>query len=301
MRLRKKTVIRSAMLAAALFTATHSHANPAEDLGYELTWHDEFDGDALNTEAWAFRGDAKHRSVQLTENVQIADGVLTLRLSPLDEPIRGKHNTGAGIVTKERFHYGYYEVRAKLGDGRDDDNDGTTDEGWHHAFWAMFADVSEAEQGEPIVTTTYPPERRTEIDCYENAGPNYGKFTQHIIIWKPDGKEFGRRPKPHGDVVKPAGHDGKPFDPAAWNTYSFLWTAEGVQFYVNGEKTVYGEYPADQFTHDRLNVWLTAISANWCDKDPETSLAVYDYFRYYTPPSTGEAPEAAPEKPRQQR
>lgn len=251
--------------------------------GYKLAFEEAFDGDEIDQSVWAIRGDAKHRSVQLKENLLVQDGVLTLKLTELSEPIQGKRYAGAGLVTLQRFHYGYYEVRAQLGDGRDDDNDGKVDEGWHHAFWAMYADVKPSSEGDNIVTTTYPPERRTEIDCYENSGPNFDRFTQHIIIWKPDGKEFGRRPSPPKDKVRPANKLNEAFDPTAWNTYAFLWTPEGVQFYVNGKETVFGEYPADQFTHDHINVWLTAISANWCDKDPEESHAKYDYFRFYQP------------------
>ena len=76
-------------------------------------------------------------------------------------------------------------------------------------------------------------------------------------------------------------HGGKPFNATEWNTYAFEWTPEGVQFFVNGRKTVFGSYPADEFEHDRINVWLTAIAANWCDEDPEQSMAEYDYFRFY--------------------
>ena len=253
--------------------------------GYALAWTDEFNGDGLDLERWAYRADAKHQSIQRSENIRVADGVLRLDLTPLETPIRGMKNAGAGIVTLERFHYGYYEVRARLGDGIDHDNDGKVDEGWHHSFWAMYAKPMPDADPPGSITTTYPDERRTEIDCYENADGGadaYNGFTQHIIIWKPDGKEFGRRPRPPADHVKPGqGPDGESFDASAWNTYAFEWTREGVQFFVNGRKTVFGSYPAEEFEHDRINVWLTAIAAEWCDKDPEQSMAEYDYFRFY--------------------
>ncbi|EMI51943.1 glycoside hydrolase family 16 [Rhodopirellula sallentina SM41] len=255
--------------------------------GYQLSFSEEFDGDQLDLNRWAYRADAKHRSIQRAENIHVADGSLRLHLTPLEKRIQGKANAGAGIVTLERFHYGYYEVRARLGDGIDHDQDGQVDEGWHHAFWAMFAKPMANADPPGSILTTYPPERRTEIDCYENADGKggYNRFTQHVIIWKPNGKEHGRRPKPPTDHVEPQRRAGKSFDATKWNTYAFEWTAQGVQFFVNGEPTVYGEYPVEEFEHDRLNVWLTAIAANWCDKDPELSRAEYDYFRYYAPSS----------------
>ena len=40
---------------------------------------------------------------------------------------RGKQYTGGGIISRERFHYGYYEARAKMFGGA----------GWHESIWAM--------------------------------------------------------------------------------------------------------------------------------------------------------------------
>lgn len=276
---RWKAVQIAAVLAA--FSAV-SQAGPPE--GYTLTYAEEFDSDQLDLSKWAYRADAKHRSVQRAENISIKDGVLRLDLMPLESPIQGKNNAGAGIVTLERFHYGYYEVRARLGDGVDDDNDGKVDEGWHHAFWAMYAKPMPDANPPGSITTTYPDERRTEIDCYENSDKQgYNTFTQHIIIWKPGNKKKApRSPKPPADHVTPGATDGRKFEASEWNTYGFEWTEQGVQFFVNGEKTVFGPYPPSENEHDRINVWLTAIAANWCDKHPEKSMAEYDYFRFYS-------------------
>jgi beta-glucanase (GH16 family) len=60
-----------------------------------------------------------------------------------------------------------------------------------------------------------------------------------------------------------------------------LWTEKEIRFFVDGELTRTAEYPEDQFTHDQVNVWLTAISANWNRPDQEKSQAQYDYFRFY--------------------
>jgi len=274
-------ILMTASVSSGMAKEKQVKANPPA--GYKLSFSDEFNGDTLDLNKWAFRADAKHRSIQRAENISVANGVLKLNLTPLKKPIKGKKNAGAGIVTIERFHYGYYEVRSKLGDGIDHDKDGVVDEGWHHAFWAMYAKPMPDAEPPGSIATTYPKERRTEIDCYENAdGKN--TFQQHIIIWKPNGKSFGRRPNRNKDLVTPKkGLDGGKFEASKWNTYAFEWTKEGVQFFVNGQKTLFGKYPADEFEHDRINVWLTAIAANWCNKNPEQSMAEYDYFRYYEP------------------
>ena len=241
--------------------------------GYELFFSDEFDGDSLDTDKWYYRTDAKHRSVQQIENVAVEDGALVLNLTLLPQKVRGKKAAGAGIVSREQFRYGYFEVRAQLGDGSDDDGDGRVDQGWHHAFWAMAA-VGD-ENGH--VDTTYPGIRRTEIDCYENASDDLRRFTQHIIVWKADGKEWGRLPKPPSDETDM----GDDFRPEQWHTYAYEWTPEHVKFYVDGELKHTAIYPADRFEHDMVNLWLTAISANWNTANQEPSVARYDYIRAY--------------------
>jgi beta-glucanase (GH16 family) len=248
-------------------------------LGYALVWHDEFDGTQIDTATWAFRTDVKHRSVQLRENVGQKAGILKLNLHQLTTALQGKMATGAGIISKKTFKYGYYEVKSRLGDAKDDDKDGKTDEGWHHAFWAMAASID--AKGE--VNTTYPPSRRTEIDCYENASTHkheaensIHKFTQHIIIWKADGKEYGRVPKTPADIIAIPN-----FNAHEWHTYGFEWTEKAVTFYVDGKITHVADYPATQFEHDSLNIWITAMAADWTGKDQENSSAEYDYVRFY--------------------
>ncbi len=250
--------------------------------GYKMVWNDEFDGEKLDVTKWAYRTDNKHRSIQRKENIEIKDGALVLNLKVFKEPVEGKLASGAGIVTQRRFKYGYYEVRAKLGDGIDDDNDGRKDEGWHHSFWAMAASV-DTEKNE--VNTTYPGIRRTEIDCYENPTEHkwdkhqfgLNNFTQHIIVWKEDGKEWGRLPKQPGDLTQM----GDDFNASDWHVYGFEWTEDVVNFYVDGKLTKVAEYPKDKFVHDDINVWLTAIATNWNKPDQEQSQAQYDYFRFY--------------------
>ena len=257
---------------ALLGFASIGLADPPE--GYRLVWSDEFDGDSLNTSAWAYREDNKHRSLQRRENVTLGDGRMKLTLRVLDEPVEGKRASGGGIISRERFHYGYYEVRARLGVA------GEPQRGWHHSFWAQAAEITE----EGTVSTTYPGIRRTEIDCFENASEhrhdkaqaNISRFTQHVIVWNESGRESERLPKPPADLTAIEG-----FEPSDWHTYAFLWTEEGVTFYVDGAETHFADYPASRYEHDRINLWLTAISANWNSADPLPSSAEYDYIRVY--------------------
>ncbi len=98
-----------------------------------------------------------------------------------------------------------------------------------------------------------------------------------MIVWNADGKEWGRLPHPPGDITEIDG-----FDANEWHTYGFEWTEKEINFYVDEKVTKVADYPVDKFEHDMINVWLTAISANWCTPNAQDSRAEYDYFRYYT-------------------
>ncbi len=241
---------------------------------FVLAFSDEFDGKKIDEDKWFYRTDNKHRSVQLKENVEIGGGMLTLRLRALETPIKGKKASGAGIISRERFVHGYYEVRAALGDDTDDDKDGKGDEGWHHAFWLMAADPAK----DTTVATTQPSSRRTEIDVYESVSEKQDSFVQHIIIWKPDGKERGRLPKPPGDVFRQKG-----FKKSDFHTYGCLYTPEKVVFFVDGKESHSTPYPIGKFEHDPMNIWITAISANWNTDGADPSIARYDYVRFFKP------------------
>lgn len=238
---------------------------------YQLTWNDEFNGNQLDESSWWYRADEKQQSIQLPSNVEVDNGELVLTLTPLATPINGFDAAGAGIISQQRFHYGYYETRGKLGDGFNDDFDSATDEGWHHAFWAMAAEADENGH----VLTTFPSFRRTEIDGFENGSSvNLGRMSQHVLVWNDQGQITHRLPSSDITFNPP----GTEFD---WHTYGFEWTPQEVRFYVDDVLTKTAVYPADQFEHDQINLWLTAISTNAESSDQELSEARYDYFRFY--------------------
>ena len=243
--------------------------------GYQLTWQDEFNGNSLDTTEWLYRADEKHQSIQLPSNVEVSGGNLILNLTPLATPINGFDSAGAGVITRDRFRYGYYETRSRLGDGINDDGDGLVDEGWHHAFWAQLAE--EAPGG--TVSTTFPSIRRTEIDGYENDSTNLNRMTQHVLPWSEQGQIITRIPA--DDVTEFA-----PGTQSDWHTHGFEWTPNQVRFYVDDVLTKVADYSYDSWEHTDVNLWLTAISANWSDSDQELSEARYDYFRFYSPSDT---------------
>ncbi len=257
--------------------------------GYTLSWSDEFSGTTLDTSKWFYRADAKHQSVQLPKNVSVADGHLVLTLKPEPAGIVAEGDTyyasGAGVISKQDFHYGYYETRAKLGDGVNDDSDAKTDEGWWHAYWAINAEEDPNRPG--TVNTSFIKSRRTEIDAFENPSSDLSAYSQHVIPWTSKHEYF---PNSGPNYTKlPADDYRRPwpnYNVGGWNTHGFLWTKDRVEFYVNGQHQQTAIYPDSNpdYIHDFVNIWLTAISHKIEDPHQELSQARYDYFRYYAPP-----------------
>ena len=83
--------------------------------GYKLVWADEFNDGKLDTNKWDFRTDSKMWSTQKPENVSVRDGKILLAVKK--EEAGDKHYTGAGVISKQAFKYGYYESRFKLPPG----------------------------------------------------------------------------------------------------------------------------------------------------------------------------------------
>ena len=102
------------LLAASVFPSSTAIAEPpkAPLAGYRLAWAEEFDGDVLDKAKWTYRTDSKHLSTQKPENVSVQNGLLHLQLKK--EAAGGKKYTGAGIISREAFKYGYFEARLKM-------------------------------------------------------------------------------------------------------------------------------------------------------------------------------------------
>src|SRR3954462_11586565 len=130
------------LLTGFVVLAQNKPAGSFPPAGYKLKFLDTFDGSELASSKWMYRKDVKASSSQIPQNVTVENGNLVLWMRKGED--RGKKYTGSGVITKEHFHYGYFEARAKLFGGA----------GWHESIWAMAVGDG---------STTYPPNIRTEI------------------------------------------------------------------------------------------------------------------------------------------
>src|SRR5579875_3049307 len=227
-----------AMLCAAVSMAVVAEAQSKPDgsfppPGYKLKFLDTFNGSALDTSKWMYRTDVKASSSQIPQNVQVENGNLVLWMRKGED--RGKQYTGSGVITKEHFHYGYFEARAKLFGGA----------GWHESIWAMA--VSDG-------STTYPPNIRTEIDGLEFDSDTTWKGRMGLIIWQGPSHSQNHSCTP-GVSRGPLGVDAS----SGFHTYGFEYLEQEVKYYLDGDLRCVLKYPLSEGKHDFINLWLTAI------------------------------------------
>lgn len=228
--------------------------------GYTLQWSDEFDGLKLDTTRWMYRTDVKMESSQRAENISVAGGHLVIHLKK--EQHRGKEYTGGGVISRERFRYGYYEARVKMHGAP----------GWHQSVWAMYAGDG---------STTYPEQMRTEIDGMEFDSDVVWKGHMGLIKWRGPGKNSSLTCSP-GVYRGALGFDAS----ADFHNYGFEWTPKEVKFYLDGDLRCVLPYPPEDGEHDMINFWLTAIAyekaAGKVDQSRLPGRMIVDRAAFYT-------------------
>jgi Glycosyl hydrolases family 16 len=224
---------------------------------YVLEWTDHFDAPALNTTKWSYRTDIKAKSAQLPPNVSL-DGHGHMVIALRRQSFGGQQFTGGGIVSKAAFRYGYFQVKAKT----------TTNPGWHSSFWLFAGNGS----------TTYAPGGLTEIDDFEIDSTHPETISMGRLQWSNARAIASQRCNAH-------------FQPgystaAAFHAYGLEWTEQQISYYLDGAKICSQDYPPTQYTHDPLNIWLTAIgfSPDIAVTDPSSGVSFADaayYIRDY--------------------
>lgn len=245
----------SRTLAAALLSLTATAvAQPRSSSvppGYELLWADEFNAAALDRDAWLHRTTRRGNvSVCRPENVVVTGGQLRIDLKR--ERFDGVPLTCGGVITRQKYKYGYFEVSAKLDGGA----------GWHEAFWTTATtdfDLSEQERARP----------RIEIDVFEHyAAHDPSKFTYGVIEWHPQKGSVCR------EVVDTE------FDLSTdYFVYGFEFTPDFIAFYFNGE--MLNVFDVRTVAHNLHHAWLSCIGTT-CSDATTAGACYFDYFRVYT-------------------
>jgi beta-glucanase (GH16 family) len=223
---------------------------------YQLLFNDDFSAPTVDTTKWNFRSDGKHWSQQVAKNVVQKNGNLELQLKKETSGIYSY--TGAGLISKAGFDYGYYESRIKLPPG----------DGWHSAFWLMTHDGSGG---------TGPSQTKLEVDILENDSRiNYG-YLVDLHKWYDPYINFGGKYIP----AEPLKTD--------YQTFGCLFDIDSVFYFYNGalvdKRSLIG------LETSKMNIWLTCIASflggtTAVDDSKLPSAMLVDYVRFYGLPPT---------------
>ena len=241
--------IAVAGLTAAL-TPGAALADPPSAL-YGLAWEETFSGSSVDTSRWNFRTDVRALSAQLAANAVIDNGQLSLLMK--QENVSGKSYTGGGVISKQLFGYGYFEVRAK----------NTTNTGWHNSFWMMRGDGS--------ASFNYAGVRFLEIDQAEIETADQTHLPSGIHGWNGTAHIFDQRCPVYSPGVNLT---------AAYHTYGADWREGAIDFYFDGVKYCTIAYSTTQYRQDPINIWLTAI-AYQAPVSVGGTPQYYDTVRFY--------------------
>lgn len=204
-------------LGCVFFDTPMTPSGPELDLtGYNLVFEDEFEGDALNTDLWAFRAEGARRGgFNDRSQVWVEDGKLFLQAEHKEDGTFGPGWYAGMLRTHEEFLYGYYEISCVSARGG----------GFWSAFWLNSRGMTSAEASAGGVGGA-------ELDIFEAF--NYRDRTGQ------DSVSLNIHVGGYGDGLTSRGlgnYNGKNIY-HEMNTYGMLWTPEEYIFYINGVEAV---------------------------------------------------------------
>jgi len=236
-----------------------------------LSWSDEFDGTAVNTDFWTFETGATgwgNNELQnyTTQNTSFVDGKLIITAKKINEDTAVGSYTSSRLVTKgkKEFKYGKMEISAKLPSGT----------GIWPAIWMMGGNISSA--GWPACG---------EMDIMEYVGyePNVVHSTVHTTA--------GSGGNGSGNSMNLTSCEED------FHIYGLLWTEEKLTFYVDTPDNIVHTYnpavktaenwPFNQPCFFLLNV---AVGGTWggaqgIDNSIFPQSMEIDYVRVYQEPA----------------
>lgn len=262
-------------------------ANPPEKPGYRLEFHDEFDGETLDTRKWLMfylpHWSSRARS---RPNYVIENGCLVLQITSDQQPWCPEFDGGvkcSSIQTGEfagppgspfgqhRFNpactvrqdqenirlytpqYGYFEMRAR----------GVNSPGNHVALWMIgFEDV---------------PEHSGEIAVFEIMGSTV----------TPVSSQVGHGVRRWGDpnLIDEFYEEFFPIDATQFHVYAVEWTPDRLDFYIDNRKIKSSRQSPDYPMQFMLSIY--ELPSNGEGEQGQSAgypkQFVIDYFRAYQP------------------
>lgn len=236
--------------------------------GWELVWHDEFDGEVIDPEKWTMEigghgwgNNEKQFYTDRLENVRLEDGYLVLEAR--DEFFVRRHFTSGRIKTQDKFSftYGRVEARMKLPYGQ----------GIWPAFWMLGSNINQV-----------PWPKSGEIDIMEHIGrdPTHVYGTVHGPGYSGSGGVGHYK-------IFPSGSLSEEFHTFAieWEEDEIRWFVDDEQFFKLTSDLVPGEWVFDHPFFILINM---AVGGYWPGEPNETTVfpqfLQVDYVRVYQRP-----------------
>jgi beta-glucanase (GH16 family) len=200
------------LLSGCAKSGSAASTDSAVPQGYELTWSDEFDGDALDTSNWTplignGAGGWGNNEVEYyqSQNASVKDG--SLIIEGRKESVGNFSYTSARLVTARKVSttYGFIVARISL----------PAQNAMWPAFWMLPENGSWPMGG--------------EIDIMENRGSSplttSGALHHSGATSSADSYQYGS----HSFSVRNGDENI-----TGWHTYAVLWTDEEITWYVDG-------------------------------------------------------------------
>ena len=197
-------------------TIPNTCTDPKTGKTLQLVWHDEFNGDSLNSSKWKLADRMWDKRVITTtdrKNIRLEDGEAVMNIYRED----GKYYSHKTLTTMDRmsFQYGYLEIYAKV----------PFSQGSFPAFW-----LQSAKQHRTVDYVM------TEVDVFEVYKKGYAESTLHKWYLKNSGDGKAYR---HFSLDSPISYT---FPKDKWETLSdeyhlwgFGWTKEMIYLTVDGK------------------------------------------------------------------
>jgi beta-glucanase (GH16 family) len=181
--------------------------------GWELVWHDEFDGDEVNQQHWnrirlknSFNNE---KQFYLPEQAAVDDG--RLRITATNQPLEGKPYRSARLESVQKYGPGRFEARIDL----------PTTQGMWPAFWLLPNGVQWPTGG--------------EIDILENRG-SQPFLVSSAYHWQTNPGPCCSQHKFVFDEYTADDEQGNPVNfHAGYHVYAVEWEATQLRFYVDGQ------------------------------------------------------------------
>ena len=246
----------------------------AEYDGYQLVWHDEFDGDTINRDNWTYdiggwgfgNGEAQYYTDR-PENARVENGLLVIEAR--FERFEHSYYTSARLKSEDlqEFQYGRIEARTKVPSGV----------GLWPAFWMLGSNYEGNIDSNGVYTSNWP--FVGEIDIMEHIGRE-----PDLILGTAHGPGYS------GALGLGRWNRQEYLIADEFHTYAVEWDYDGITWFYDGEAyfTLNREDVGDRewvFDHEFFIILNLAIGGNFAgtialDTKFPTNYYV-DYVRVY--------------------